>query len=589
MQSEDLDSAPRAGAGSASTRTLTVLALVDDAPSRELLETVLADHRLLLASDPAHALALASEEQPDVAFVDVSVGEGAGLAMVHHIKALAPGAMVHALASPTELEAGAHAIALGGSGLILLPLAGDEVLNVVSAVTVHQAELAMHRDLVRSARAQDQTPRWAAELADLGELTDRAQASRRLADVFMEALGAKAAVVYLAMGAGTTEFGRTFVGAGHERAPTFGAEIDVLGHATRAGLLPVPLASRALSVGYVLLEFEPGSEPSESVIRMLASQATTAMALLAEREQASHGGAIKDPSSSAYSFAYYADVAGREIDKARRHDRRFSIATIALEPAETGSTPPLRAAEIADQILRAARDIDILARVDENEFHLLLPECDGLTAQASRRRVLARFQGSSARVTKAVLMGSATFPHDGQNLSQLLRVARRRAEATRDSLVHGLAAEQLSIADLMEQLRFDDAAALPSTAVSAARAFDLSLAELCSLATTTVGEALRGGAAFIAVASHDESVVGAAVRAALGQAPSQVVFHALEVPPLPDGSRVEALAVYAESGVYTFLGQGDGHRVRGIHAADPLLADLIASLLGRAAGLRIFG
>ncbi len=40
---------------------------------------------------------------------------------------------------------------------------------------------------------------------------------------------------------------------------------------------------------------------------------------------------MKDPSSSAYTFAYFVDVAGREIDMARRHNRRFALATIGVQ------------------------------------------------------------------------------------------------------------------------------------------------------------------------------------------------------------------------------------------------------------------
>src|SRR5262249_39163987 len=127
---------------------------------------------------------------------------------------------------------------------------------------------------------------------------------------------------------------------------------------------------------------------SEPWLKVLAIQAASALLTLAERERTGAGTTFKDPTSSAYSFGYYVDVAGREMDRARRFHRRFAIADAVLvaDEGQQGANP----AEIADQILNVMRDIDVLARIDENEFHLLLPETDGLAAQACRRRILGR-------------------------------------------------------------------------------------------------------------------------------------------------------------------------------------------------------
>ena len=47
------------------------------------------------------------------------------------------------------------------------------------------------------------------------------------------------------------------------------------------------------------------------MLSTVSSQAATVFALVAAREQ-SHRGSMKDPRSSAYTFAYFVDVAGRE-------------------------------------------------------------------------------------------------------------------------------------------------------------------------------------------------------------------------------------------------------------------------------------
>src|SRR5262249_15458921 len=153
--------------------------------------------------------------------------------------------------------------------------------------------------------------------------------------------------VYVGVGEKMTELVRTAVSPSLDRAPPYGMETDVLDYARRERLLVIPLSTRNFKTGYVLLAQQPGGEPSQQpsklptgvrsgihridgLVKLLATQATAAFALLAERDRAG-GATVKDPSSSAYSFAYYVDVAGREIDKARRYGRRFAIATIALE------------------------------------------------------------------------------------------------------------------------------------------------------------------------------------------------------------------------------------------------------------------
>ena len=108
---------------------------------------------------------------------------------------------------------------------------------------------------------------------------------------------------------------------------------------------------------------------AHGLVKLLAQQAGAALALLGEHERQG-GAAIKDPASSAYSFAYYVDVAGREIARAQRYTRRFAIATVAFEVGPDAQKPPMSHAEMADQLLKAARDTDMLAQVDEHEFHL---------------------------------------------------------------------------------------------------------------------------------------------------------------------------------------------------------------------------
>ncbi len=206
-----------------------------------------------------------------------------------------------------------------------------------------------------------------------------------------------------------------------------------------------------------------------------------------------------------------------------------------------------------------------------------------------RRRILARLTPSSERrpAPRGVLAGVATFPHDGRDLAQLLRVARRRADQTAGSIVHrmGFSAES-TLAELCSPPGFDPN---PAGELLAARPLVLAVADAVALATTAVQEALRGGAALIVVTHHDGVALGEAVRALIGSGREGVTLHAIDTSGAAGAQGVEALAVFAEHGAFALVGKTDGATVRGYHAADPLFVDLVAERIGRAAGVRVLG
>jgi ActR/RegA family two-component response regulator len=579
---------------------VTVLAIVSDEAARELFPRVVLRDRLFLTADPGEALTLAQDHAPAAAFVEI--GSGAGLATVHHLKALLPSVTIFALASRDGLEAAANAVALGGAGLMMLPLGGDEILSSIESVKSRLHEKIVRAQLEQAARLSARVTGWMGRVAELVDCPSRAAAAEQLAAVLVEATGAAGAAVYLSATATPGELLCAASSPEIAAASAFGAESDLLDHARRARLLVVPLATRSLKVGYALLPMPPGAEPanledegprslpaSDGLVKLLATQSATALAFLAERDRAVVA-PVRDPESSAYSFAYYVDVAGRELDKARRYGRRFSLVNVAVDPTAEIEGVPLRAPEMAEQILLCTRDIDVLARVDEGELRLLLPEADGLAAHACRRRILARFAERGPRLLpRGLLIGAATFPHDGRDLAQLLRVARRRAEATRTSVVHRLGADTESLVDFLEALEWE-AGDPPAEDVTAPRPLALPLADVAALTAAVTADAMRGGAVLVTVAHHAGLRLGAALRMALSPLRANVTFHALDVRPA-SGEDVEAVSIIAEHGCYALIGRAsvdDGGFIKGFHGADPLLADALADHLGRAAGLRIF-
>lgn len=569
--------------------SLRVLALTDDPPTRALLARVLADLEPTLAEDPSEAIAAIATAPPDLVFVDVSAFGGAALAVVHHVKALAPEAQVHALARPAALEAAAAAVALGGAGVLVLPLEGDEVLTAVADADARRQDRDERERLRRATSAAERLLEAAREVSSLGSSEDRSSAAARVASILQRALGASDVAVYLAEGADLFVRGATQGSTANVPTSATAAELD--GLAVAAGWSRVTLAAGGPAQGHVLVRGheDPDDEATRHAAATIGALAAVPLAMVSQAE-ASRGGTIKDPGSSAYSFAYYVDVAGREIDRARRHGRRFAIATIALgDDGSAGS--PNDVAGVADRLLDALGDTAILARVDEHEFHALLPETDGLGGHACRRRILAKLGGpgggSSAGPGLEAYVGVASFPHDGTNLSQLLRVARRRSDACRASPVRRTCGHLASLDDMLWALEGAPPIDDPALAGVVTRPLDLPPDAARALVTAVLGDAARAGAAMVLAAGAEGAQVGGAVRQASASARDGVAMYVVDIDRMPGQPTVEALAVLSEHATYALIARESGGRLRGIHSADPLLADLLAERVGRTAGLRL--
>ena len=574
---------------------LNVVAIVSSAEAIEVMGRTLgqAGDRLSVATDLAEGLVRISSQVPDVAFVDVTMGEGAGLAVLHHVRALAPHVTVFALTGAESLALGVQATALGSAGTLVMPLSGDELMNALADVRTRLAERDERLRLQRVAAASSRHIALVEQVAELAEAPTRRDAAERLSELLIDGVGLTLAAVYVPAAEGSRQLMRV---AGRGRlgdAPSFCDEMELLNHAREHDLDTLRLALRREQSGMVLLGKTAERRSANSVfplMPLLAAQATTSLALIGAREQ-SHRGAMKDPSSSAYTFAYFVDVAGREIDMARRHNRRFALATIGVQfdrPSQGEGEPTVL---VAEHVLSAVRDTDVLARVDANEFYLLLPETGGLGAHACRRRILAELmtrEPSWSTGSLAVTVGVATFPHDGGDLSRLLRVAKQRAEASQNSVVHRLGSSDLSLPGLADALLAQPSALLPnSRGLESPHYIELPAMDLVGLALSTVSEASRAGQARVVASVHAGISVGGAVRAEHGRDGDGLRFDAVDVSSLDGCANLDVLCVVAEHSAYVLLGRSEGNVVRAVHAADPLLVDLVLRKLSDATDLRL--
>ena len=160
---------------------------------------------------------------------------------------------------------------------------------------------------------------------------------------------------------------------------------------------------------------------------------------------------LRDPASGAYRLAFLADFAAKELDRARRHGRRFSLAALSLDDMEGPGHAASEGADAAARALVAAvtrviREADVLARASDVEYRVLLPETDRLGALMFVRRAVDEIRREpllrrlAGRSPVRVAAGAATFPEDGGDLDQLLRACRGDQAQYRSSMTHRLLA-----------------------------------------------------------------------------------------------------------------------------------------------------
>jgi hypothetical protein len=167
-----------------------------------------------------------------------------------------------------------------------------------------------------------------------------------------------------------------------------------------------------------------------------------------------------------------------------------------------------------------------------------------------------------------------------------LRIARHRAEVCRVSAVERLGLRKLGLSEIVDALLAEPAGAGPQNPLlDVPRAIELPMTDVVGLVQAATREAARGGSALAALTRHSGVGIGGTLAGETGTAgPRQV--HAVDVSALPGCANVEVCALVAEHGAYALVGRSEGHSVRAVHAADPLLADLLIQRLSQASGTR---
>lgn len=146
--------------------------------------------------------------------------------------------------------------------------------------------------------------------------------------------------------------------------------------------------------------------------------------------------AVTDPLTGLYNRRLFSEAFEKELNRARRYGQPLGLVILDLhrfkEVNDKYGHPRgdevLRAA--ATTLKKALRTSDSAFRIGGDEFSLLLPQTDAAQALALSRRVGTVFEESIAHFQMGVSVnmdhGVATFPQDGDQADQLIRVADER-------------------------------------------------------------------------------------------------------------------------------------------------------------------
>jgi diguanylate cyclase (GGDEF)-like protein len=203
-------------------------------------------------------------------------------------------------------------------------------------------------------------------------------------------------------------------------------------------VLFVPLTFNESPIGLVKLgERMNGKgygERARFVARIIAEYASSSIRNV-DRMSRVEKVSLRDSETSAYSPAFLKDYLEKELYKSGRFRRPLSIilfvaGNFAQLMEQTRESVVIGAlAGVVEEIRKALRDSDLIARIDTDRFCIVLPETDTFGTMLAIRRLRKVIRGKSAisflggefRLQSFFL--PATFPRDGKTYPDLKRAA----------------------------------------------------------------------------------------------------------------------------------------------------------------------
>ena len=444
------------------------------------------------ATDGEAALNVYAAGRYQLVIVDLVMPGISGIDLIERIRGLSPAQDFIIVTGTEDVRTAVRAMRLGVYDYLVKPIEREELLMIIDRLqeraTLYDEHARLLNENIHFAEVQQIYQRGLRVMQSL----DLETVCERLLEGLSEVCGAQGAALWLGRedGAELSLHGyrglieaaalpmswipeRSVVGRELLRgAPMLAHKrLDRLEyHPEPAEALLCPLTREGRIVGLVQLVEKLGGGFGQKDIahaRIIGECATTAVQHAWRYRQLERVG-LRDAATAAYNMTYFVDYLGRELHKARRYGRSFALVQMHIDnlAALRQSLRPDVLREALRRLVLAVssslRDIDVLARVTDEEMYLLLPETDflgGLGFARTAREAIVRnpFLADIDRQHPiAVSFGPAAFPRDGDDVDQLFAACRRRLDEAQRSLFRRLHLEDVDFWGAAELLVGED-------------------------------------------------------------------------------------------------------------------------------------
>ena len=431
---------------------------------RELLQA--AGHQVRSAPSGTEALGILAEERFDLLLTDVVMPGLDGIGLVREAKKRDPELEAVAITGHDDVRLAVQAMKAGCADFLTKPVDRDELLVVcekaLARVRLRREHSQLLSENLEFARSQ---VLYRQGLQIMGTLD-----GERLQDLALSVLArvsdAQGAALWIADEKGALAL-RGYRGlvdrsalparidpGDPEWAPRLAQAVPSVARGakdtTEAFYVPLLVDEEPVGVALLSDRARGGFAPEQHAAALTVADFTAIAVKNARRFQAVERIGLRDRDTGAYNLAYFIDYAGKEFYKARRYARAFSLVVLSIDNAEQmrkeGGRELYRRAtrDLVTAVSRVVRDADILAKVSESEYYVLLPETDYFGALMFLRRAAEEIRREDSivelerRCPVLLSMGASTFPKDGEDFDELLHWARARVQEQRGSLLRRL-------------------------------------------------------------------------------------------------------------------------------------------------------